>query len=130
MNNNENPKVAVTQKARLMNYFRTGMKITSLEALTELGIYRLSARLSELESSGIPISREGTKVVNRYGEEVYIKRYWIEPYRKAVELKTIINKQPMFRTIFNSLTYDKAEQAKVELDELIKNNSFLFGELK
>ena len=129
MNNNENPKVAVTQKARLMNYFKTGEKITSLEALTELGIYRLSARLSELESSGIPISREGTKVVNRYGEEVYIKRYWIEPYRKAVELKEVINRQPRVR-LFNPQAYDKAEQARVELDELIKNNAILFCELK
>lgn len=129
MNNNENPKVAVTQKARLMNYFKTGKKITSLEALTELGIYRLSARLSELESSGIPISREGTKVVNRYGEEVYIKRYWIEPYRKAVELNRLLIAQPKVR-LFNPQAYDKAEQAKVELDELIKNNAILFGELK
>ena len=129
MNNNENPKVAVTQKARLMNYFKTGKKITSLEALTELGIYRLSARLSELESSGIPISREGTKVVNRYGEEVYIKRYWVEPYRKASELKAIANRQPRLR-FMNPTAYDRAEQAKVELDELIKNNAILFGELK
>lgn len=129
MNNNENPKVAVTQKARLMNYFRTGKKITSLEALTELGIYRLSARLSELESSGIPISREGTKVVNRYGEEVYIKRYWIEPYRKAEELKEIANLQPRLR-LFNPQAYYKAKQARIELDELTKNNPLLFGELK
>ena len=129
MNNNENVSVTETQKKRLMEFFKTGQKITSLEALKDLGIYRLSARMSEMENVGIPISRECIQVTNRYGQEVRIKKYWVEPYRKAAELKAIANRQPRLR-IFNPKAYDKAEEAKSELDELIKNNPNLFPEYK
>lgn len=129
MNNNENVSVTETQKKRLMEFFKTGQKITSLEALKDLGIYRLSARMSEMENVGIPISRESIQVTNRYGQEVRVKRYWVEPYRKAAELKAIANRQPRLR-VFNPKAYDKAEEAKSELDELIKNNPLLFGDKK
>lgn len=129
MNNNENVSVTETQKKRLMEFFKTGQKITSLEALKDLGIYRLSARMSEMENVGIPISRERIQVTNRYGQEVRVKRYWVEPYRKAAELKAIANRQPRLR-VFNPKAYDKAEEAKSELDELIKNNPNLFPEYK
>lgn len=129
MNNNENVSVTETQKKRLMEFFKTGQKITSLEALKDLGIYRLSARMSEMENAGIPISRERIQVTNRYGQEVRVKRYWVEPYRKAAELKAIANRQPRLR-VFNPKAYDKAEEAKSELDELIKNNPNLFPEYK
>jgi len=129
MNNNENVSVTETQKKRLMEFFKTGQKITSLEALKDLGIYRLSARMSEMENVGIPISRERIQVTNRYGQEVRVKRYWVEPYRKAAELKAIANRQPRLR-VFNPKAYDKAEEAKNELDELIKNYPLLFGDKK
>lgn len=129
MNNNENVSVTETQKKRLMEFFKTGQKITSLEAMKDLGIYRLSARMSEMENVGIPISRESIQVTNRYGQEVRVKRYWVEPYRKAAELKAIANRQPRLR-VFNPKAYDKAEEAKSELDELIKNNPLLFGDKK
>ena len=129
MNNNENVSVTETQKKRLMEFFKTGQKITSLEALKDLGIYRLSARMSEMENVGIPISRESIQVTNRYGQEVRVKRYWVEPYRKAGELKAIVNRQPRLR-VFNPKAYDKAEEAKNELVELIKSNPNLFPEYK
>lgn len=129
MNNNENVSVTETQKKRLMEFFKTGQKITSLEALKDLGIYRLSARMSEMENVGIPISRESIQVTNRYGQEVRVKRYWVEPYRKAAELKAMANRQPRLR-VFNPKAYDKAEEAKRELDELIKSNPNLFPEYK
>lgn len=129
MNNNENVSATESQKKRLMAFFKTGQKITSLEALNDLGIYRLSARMSELENIGVPISRERLQVVNRYGEQIRIKRYWIEPYRRAAELIKLINNQPRVR-VFHPTAYDRAEQAKNELDELIKNNPILFPEFK
>lgn len=129
MNNNENLSVTETQKQRLMEFFKSGKKITSLDALSQLGIYRLSARMSELENVGIPISRERIQITNRYGQEVRIKRYWVEPFRKAEELKSIANKQPRLR-LFNPKAYDEAEAAKKELDDLIKNNAFLFDKYK
>ena len=58
-----------------------------------------------------------------------VKRYWVEPYRKAAELKAIANRQPRLR-VFNPKAYDKAEEAKSELDELIKNNPLLFWDKK
>jgi len=127
MNNNENITATESQKKRLMQWFRNGLKITSLQALDELGILQLSARLCELENIGVPISRERIQIVNRYGQDVRVMRYWIEPYRKAAELKEIVNKQPRVR-LFNPGAYDRAEQAKNELDELIKNNPILFPE--
>lgn len=126
MNNNENKNATDGQKQRLMQWFRNGLKITSLQALDELGILQLSARLCELENIGVPISRERIQVVNRYGQDVRVMRYWIEPYRKAAELKKLINNQPRVR-LFNPGAYDRAEQAKNELDELIKNNPILFN---
>lgn len=126
MNNNENKNATDGQKQRLMQWFRNGLKITSLQALDELGILQLSARLCELESIGVPISRERIQIVNRYGQDVRVMRYWIEPYRKAAELKKLINNQPRVR-LFNPGAYDRAEQAKNELDELIKNNPNLFN---
>lgn len=129
MNNNENKNATDGQKQRLMQWFRNGFKITSLQALEELGILQLSARLCELENIGVPISRERIQVVNRYGQDVRVMRYWIEPYRRAAELKEIANKQPRVR-LFNPGAYDRAEQAKNELDELIKNNPILFPECK
>ena len=129
MNNNENLSVTETQKQRLMEFFKTGKKITSLEALSQLGIYRLSARMSELENVGVTISRERITITNSYGQEVRVMRYWIETFRKAVELKSIANKQPRLR-IFNPKAYDEAEAAKKELDDLIKNNAFLFDKYK
>ena len=129
MNNNENKNATDGQKQRLMQWFRNGLKITSLQALEELGILQLSARLCELENIGVPISRERIQIVNRYGQDVRVMRYWIEPYRKAAELKKLINNQPRVR-LFNPGAYDRAEQAKNELDELIKNNPILFPECK
>lgn len=129
MNNNENKNATDGQKQRLMQWFRNGLKITSLQALDELGILQLSARLCELENIGVPISRERIQIVNRYGQDVRVMRYWIEPYRKAAELKKLINNQPRVR-LFNPGAYDRAEQAKNELDELIKNNPILFPECK
>lgn len=129
MNNNENKNATDGQKQRLMQWFRNGLKITSLQALEELGILQLSARLCELENIGVPISRERIQVVNRYGQDVRVMRYWIEPYRKAAELKKLINNQPRVR-LFNPTAYDRAEQAKNELNELIKNNPILFPECK
>lgn len=124
MNNNENVSATESQKKRLMAFFKTGQKITSLEALDDLGIYRLSARLSELENIGVPISRERTQVVNRYGEQIRIKRYWIEPYRKRAALMVDLkHAQGMFHKA-------KRKQIESELEELDKSIEETFGKFK
>lgn len=127
MNNNMNVNESLTQCKMILDYFKTGAKITALQALQEFGIARFSARLCNLEDRiGIRVERETIIVQNRYGRDVRVKRYWIEIYRKAAELKGIANRQPRLR-VFNPKLYDMAEQDKMELDALIKNNPNLFN---
>lgn len=67
-----------SQEARLLDWLRNGMTITRLLALTELGIFELSARIKSLEAAGNVINRKTVTVVNRWGEKTRVKEYWIE----------------------------------------------------
>jgi len=67
----------MSQESRLLSAFLAGRKITRLSALTELGIFELSARIKKLESEGNKIQRQTIKVVNRFGEKTHVKEYWI-----------------------------------------------------
>jgi hypothetical protein len=49
--------------------------ITPLEALTELGIYRLGARIHELRQSGHKIETRIAKVKNRQGNVCHVAEY-------------------------------------------------------
>ena len=68
----------MTPKAeRLLKYLREHKKgITSLEAIEKLGDTRLSATIFILREK-FAILDEFITVVNRYGEEVRVKRYFI-----------------------------------------------------
>ena len=46
----------MSQIERVENHFKQGKSITRLQALTELGIFELSARLVDLEKAGYVIS--------------------------------------------------------------------------
>lgn len=51
--------------------------ITTLQAIQELGNTRLSASIFNLKKiKGVKISAEWIKVVNRFGEETKVKRYF------------------------------------------------------
>ena len=52
--------------------------ITQLEALRDLGCFRLASRINELKNKGYSIRREMITVKNRYGEDVKIARYRFE----------------------------------------------------
>lgn len=52
--------------------------ITSLEALREYGIMRLSSRISDMKKAGLPVHKEMVKGKNRYGEPVSYARYTLE----------------------------------------------------
>lgn len=52
--------------------------ITSAEAITEYGIYRLASRISDLKKAGVPIKKETVSGRNRYGEKIHFKRYSLE----------------------------------------------------
>ena len=66
-----------TQAIRLLDALIDGMKITRLSALTELGIFELSARIKDLEDIGHTIHRKTITVTNRWGEQTRVKEYWI-----------------------------------------------------
>lgn len=54
--------------------------LTQLEALTELGVMRLGARILELREQGIPIETEMVEVATRVpGETARVARYSIPP---------------------------------------------------
>jgi hypothetical protein len=67
----------MSQESRLLSAFLAGRKITRLSALTELGIFELSARIKKLESEGNQIQRQSITVTNRFGEKTRVKEYWI-----------------------------------------------------
>ena len=64
-----------TQNMRLFDYLSTGRTITPLEAWTELGIYRLSARIYDLRNAGHDITSRITGVYNRFGEVFMVAEY-------------------------------------------------------
>lgn len=66
------------QQVRVLDYLNEHASITSLEALEELGIFRLSARISELKSQGHKIQKKSKAIINRFGEKVYIAEYSLE----------------------------------------------------
>lgn len=64
-----------THCVRVLEYMRAHGGITPLEAWTELGVYRLSARIADLRERGYDIGGKTVTVRNRYGEACRVKRY-------------------------------------------------------
>lgn len=67
----------MTQRDRIINYINEFGSITALEAVRDLGILQLSARLCELERQGIRFEKKQESSLNRFGEKVYYTRYSI-----------------------------------------------------
>ena len=63
------------QTDRVLAYIREFGSITQLEALRDLGVFRLASRVSDLKRQGYAITGKMEAVNNRYGEKCYIKRY-------------------------------------------------------
>lgn len=68
----------MTQKERILKYLRDFGSITPLQALRDLGIMRLGARIWELIRDGWPIETDTECSPNRYGQNT---RYAL--YRRA-----------------------------------------------
>ena len=68
----------MNQRDRIIEYMNTHGSITPMEAFTELGITKLSTRISEMTRDGIPISRQMVKGKNRYNEDVKFMEYRID----------------------------------------------------
>lgn len=66
------------QDVRVLEYLQTHEHITPMEALNELGIFRLGARAYDLKKAGHPIRSEWVEVENRFGEKCRVKAYSLE----------------------------------------------------
>lgn len=64
----------MSQCERLLARLKRG-PITPLEAWSELGIYRLGARVFDLKEQGHEITREMVAVSNKFGEECRVAQY-------------------------------------------------------
>ena len=65
----------MTQCDKVLKYINDFGSITPLEAMNDLGIMRLAARINDLSNKGISIKRELIKSKNRYGETVRYAKY-------------------------------------------------------
>ena len=65
----------MTQKERIRKYLDDFGSITPLEAMRDLGIMRLGARIWEMIRDGEPIIKETECAQNRYGQTTRYARY-------------------------------------------------------
>lgn len=68
----------VNQKQRIIKYIQDFGSITSLEAMKDLGITQLGARIDGLQKDGYSFKKVWERSKNRYGENVDYKRYSLE----------------------------------------------------
>lgn len=68
----------LTQCERLEKYMREVGSVTTFEALTQLGILRLGARISEMRKSGLKIKDKWEIVYNCFDEPCTVKRYFLD----------------------------------------------------
>ena len=64
-----------TQTERIVEYMEEFDSITPLEAMRDLGCYRLSARIYDLKKDGADIKKEMIQVRNRFGEFTTVAQY-------------------------------------------------------
>lgn len=73
----------MNQKQQVMEYIRRYGSITTLQAIDDLGILRLGARISELRKQGYNIAATVEKGKNRNGEETRYHRYFLADKKRA-----------------------------------------------
>lgn len=64
-----------TQAEMVLDYIGRFGSITPLEAIRDLGCYRLASRISDLRKIGYPIETTMEAVPNRYGKKSNVARY-------------------------------------------------------
>lgn len=65
----------MNQQTRIYEYMQEHGGITTLDAMYDLGVTRLSGRIFDLRKSGVDIDSERITVKNRYGEDCSVVRY-------------------------------------------------------
>ena len=64
-----------TQKYRLYNYLKDGNKISTFNAMYDLGIADLQGVIRNLKKEGIEINSEYKQVTTRFGGTATVKEY-------------------------------------------------------
>ena len=64
------------QVDRLKQFLETGRRINPLVSWRDLGIYRLAARINDLQEQ-MDIKRGWLEVENQHGEKVRVREYWV-----------------------------------------------------
>ena len=65
----------LTQSMKVLKYMMDFGKITQLDAMKDLGVMRLAARIADLEDQGFEIIHERESGLNRYGEKTNFASY-------------------------------------------------------
>ena len=65
----------ITQCEMIEEYLDTYGEITPLEAMRDLGIYRLASRISDMKKRGHKIKSEMVSVATRNGGRTHVARY-------------------------------------------------------
>lgn len=68
----------MNQKQRVIKYIKDFGSITALDAMRDLGIQQLGARIDGLQKDGYVFKKEWEQSKNRYGDPVNFKRYSLE----------------------------------------------------
>lgn len=66
------------QTLKIYHHMLKGKGITSIEAINLYGITRLSAKIYDLKHEGFNIVDEWETSLNRYGDKVRYKRYFLQ----------------------------------------------------
>ena len=77
-----NRRKAGTHYTRLLDYLKQYGKITSLEAIRDLGNTRLSATIFELRRDGFDIPSKDKSVPNRWGTTTTVSEYELVPHAR------------------------------------------------
>lgn len=72
----------MTQQLRVLEYMEQNEGITSMQAFRDLGIVKLSNRISELQQKGIMIGKRWEEGVNRWGEPTRYLKYYLPEVQK------------------------------------------------
>lgn len=67
----------MTQHSLILSYMKEHGSITTYEAYEQLGITKLTTRISELRQGGFVIRQRTESGLNRYGKLVTFNRYWL-----------------------------------------------------
>ena len=69
----------LTQSMKIIKYMMDFGSITPVQAMQDLGVMRLAARISDIERQGWEIIHERETGKNRYGEKTTYARYRLKP---------------------------------------------------